>query len=121
MGLSYNFKQAVKWFLFILFIGYYGSILLFTHTHIINGVTIVHSHPYKPFSESGTSNHSHSSNEIVVLQALSHFLLTLVFLYVSLTVYRVLVEALKTAGYHFNKFLKAYYTFLLRAPPFKYS
>ena len=29
-----------------LFIAYLGCIIAFTHVHIVNGVTIVHSHPY---------------------------------------------------------------------------
>lgn len=121
MGLSKKCEQVVKWFLFALFIGYYGSILLFTHTHVIDGVTVVHSHPYKPVSESATSNHNHSSNEIFVLQVLSNFLSTLVFLFVSFVVFRVLIDEKTASVYYFHNISKAYYTFLLRAPPIKLS
>ena len=35
----------MKWFLPVLFISYMAGITLFTHSHVVNGVTIVHSHP----------------------------------------------------------------------------
>ena len=31
----------------LLFISYLGCLIAFTHVHIVNGVTIVHSHPYE--------------------------------------------------------------------------
>ena len=46
----------MKWFLPVLFISYMAGITLFTHSHVVNGVTIVHSHPFKKGSE-----HSHTT------------------------------------------------------------
>ena len=37
----------MKWFLPVLFISYMAGITLFTHSHVVNWVTIVHSHPFK--------------------------------------------------------------------------
>lgn len=37
----------MKCFLPLLFIAYLGGITLFTHSHVVNGVIIVHSHPFK--------------------------------------------------------------------------
>lgn len=37
----------MKLFLPLLFISYWGGITLFTHSHVVNGVVIVHSHPFK--------------------------------------------------------------------------
>ena len=34
-----------------MFISYMAGITLFTHSHVVNGVTIVHSHPFKKGSE----------------------------------------------------------------------
>lgn len=56
--------------LLALYIGYYFSVTSFTHSHIINGVTIVHSHFH-------TQNHiqkgTHSENEITLISELSAF------------------------------------------------
>lgn len=41
----------------IFFIVYYGSVSLFMHVHIENGVTIVHSHPFKK-TDGGVHQHA---------------------------------------------------------------
>jgi len=56
----------------ILFIGYYGSITLFYHSHLILGDTIVHSHPYKSDSN-GNPVHSHTEKGYLTIQFLSFF------------------------------------------------
>lgn len=52
--------KYVKWILPALFILYYGNISLFIHTHIVDGVIIVHSHPFK--NNPDGSPHDHNSN-----------------------------------------------------------
>lgn len=52
-----------------LFILYLGSIISFTHVHIINGVTIVHSHLY-PNNADGTQQ-EHTGTELQLLHQLS--------------------------------------------------
>ena len=44
-----------------------GCISLFTHTHVVNGVTIVHSHPYKSGAE-----HEHTTAEFQLIHILSN-------------------------------------------------
>ena len=61
----------MKWFLPVLFISYMAGITLFTHSHVVNGVTIVHSHPFKKGSE-----HSHTTVEFQLIHLLSHVLVT---------------------------------------------
>ena len=63
-------SRALKalWLL-VLFVGYQWAVLGFTHTHIINGVTIVHSHPF-------TGTHDHQAGSYIQLAQLSHFLTT---------------------------------------------
>ena len=63
-------------FLLVLFLGYYGSITLFTHSHIINGVTIVHSHPFNYDNGDGTTKLPHSEKQLFLIQLLSEFLTT---------------------------------------------
>ena len=58
----------MKWFLPVLFISYMA---LFNHSHVVNGVTIVHSHPFKKGSE-----HSHTTVEFQLIHLLNHVLVT---------------------------------------------
>ncbi|HIX26584.1 MAG TPA: hypothetical protein H9859_02950 [Candidatus Barnesiella excrementigallinarum] len=60
-------RPIAKYFLPILFITYMGCISLFTHTHVVNGVTIVHSHPYKSGAE-----HEHTTAEFQLIHILSN-------------------------------------------------
>lgn len=53
-------------FLFMLFLSYQAGITLFSHSHNVGGVTIVHSHPY------ASSTHSHSANQLYTISAASN-------------------------------------------------
>lgn len=55
---------VTKWLLFALFIGYMGSITLFTHTHVVNHIRYVHSHPFK---KSENKQHHHTENQLFLL------------------------------------------------------
>ena len=61
--------NITRYFLPILFISYLASITFFTHVHVVNGVTIVHSHPFKQ----GTA-HQHSTVELLHIHILSHLI-----------------------------------------------
>lgn len=50
---------------------YMAGITLFTHSHVVNGVTIVHSHPFKKGGE-----HSHTTVEFQLIHILDHTLVT---------------------------------------------
>lgn len=56
----------MKLFLPLLFVLYWGGITLFTHSHVVNGVIIVHSHPFK-------ANHQHSQAEAETILYLDHY------------------------------------------------
>lgn len=60
----------MKWFLPILFIAYCGSISMFTHVHVVNGVTIVHAHPFKNALDGGGHHHG-SFSEIQLFHLLT--------------------------------------------------
>lgn len=70
--LSKRMKDVVKIALPVLFIAYASCITFFTHTHIVNGVTIVHSHPYSS-DENGKPSHEHTGAEIQLIHTLSTF------------------------------------------------
>ncbi len=70
----------IKYFLLILFIGYYASITLFYHSHTINSTTIYHSHPYFPLTDADglPINHSHTENELTFIKSLTLFIYTFI-------------------------------------------
>lgn len=49
-----------RFFFPLIFLLYFGGITLFNHTHVVNGIIIVHSHPF-----SGEHNHSEKSLETI--------------------------------------------------------
>lgn len=53
-----------KWFFIILFTSYVSGISLFTHTHVINNTTYVHSHPFKKGEK---KQHTHTENQLFIL------------------------------------------------------
>lgn len=51
--------KYIKLLLPALFMVYFGSVSLFTHVHVVNGTTIVHSHPFD--KRGGADGHKHGS------------------------------------------------------------
>ena len=51
----------------LIFSCYYSGISLFSHVHIVNGASVVHSH------WDGTSEHNHSDSQFAVIDLLSNF------------------------------------------------
>ncbi|WP_158712857.1 hypothetical protein [Parabacteroides pacaensis] len=64
-------RKYLKWVLPVIFIGYFGIVSLFEHTHIVNGVVVVHSHPFKSLPEGAA--HHHTANQLQLFYFLSHF------------------------------------------------
>lgn len=64
-----NCKKYLRLLLPVLFGFYLGNLIWYTYIHIVDGVTIVHSHPYKK-SQGEPVDHEHSSS---VLQLLNQF------------------------------------------------
>lgn len=66
---------AIALVLLSVFVFNYTSMNFFSHAHIINGVTIVHSHIYKSSTESKTTKsntgHTHTSSELTLIAELS--------------------------------------------------
>ncbi len=61
--------------LLLLFVVYYGDSALFYHTHIINGVTIVHSHMHNEHHHD-SSDGEHSESQITLISCLNSQLQT---------------------------------------------
>ena len=60
------YRNIIKVFLPVLFVLYLGDITLFTHSHVVNGVVIVHSHPFK-------GKHHHTEAQLETIFFLSTF------------------------------------------------
>lgn len=99
-------------FLPLLFIWYISGISLFPHTHIVDGVTIVHSHP-NPDAE------HNSGEDFVTINMLSHFHSCGAEIGVQLpSIFQLLIseyDGIRDISLSVNKF---YRYFGLRAPPF---
>lgn len=59
--------NIMRCFLPVLFIAYLASVTFFAHIHVVNGVTIVHSHPFKKGAA-----HQHTTVELLLVHFLSH-------------------------------------------------
>lgn len=64
-------RKYMKWLLPILFIGYTFTVSLFEHTHIIDGVIIIHSHPFKSLPDA--ASHQHTVAQLQLFHFLTHF------------------------------------------------
>ena len=53
--------------LLLLFSCYYSGISMFSHVHIVNGSSVVHSHL------GGNAEHEHSESQYAIIDILSHF------------------------------------------------
>ena len=70
-----NVNKLIHLFLLALFLSYYGSITFFSHYHVVNGVTIVHSHFFCGHADAdGKANHTHSPKEVTLIAYLTTFI-----------------------------------------------
>ena len=110
-------KGVIKQLLLILFLGYYVSVTFFPHVHIENGVAVVHSHPYNPFSKENPTKQQHSKSEYTLIAHLDHFLtfISLSFL-ASITIkeFCTVLLFINESIFHAHAFL---FSNGLRAPP----
>ena len=120
LKVKYWMGKSVGFILLILFLGYYGAITLFPHSHVVNGVTLVHSHPYKLVKGSGSSNLQHTGNDFMLIQLLSGFITTaFVALFVTLVLRFLLFKiVVKSANVGYAE-PGGYHNYSLRAPPYK--
>ena len=88
-----------------LFIAYLGCIIAFTHVHIVNGVTIVHSHPYHK-TDDGRPDHEHGYAEFQLLHQLSvlqirgaAFVAILLALFIPLSVTYLSLRSIRTISF----------------------
>lgn len=68
-----NRHVVKKWVLLALFASYVIAISFFTHTHVINRITYVHSHPFKMGEK---AQHTHTENQLFLLAHFYHTQIT---------------------------------------------
>lgn len=104
-------RRILKIFLPLLFITYLGGITLFTHSHVVNGVIIVHSHPFK-------GQHEHTEVQLETIFFLSSFIASSVpELIVAALVFLFLLRVLGIPAVERIKCTKSDGGINLRAPP----
>lgn len=104
-------RNIMKCFLPLLFIAYLGGITLFTHSHVVNGVIIVHSHPFK-------GQHEHTEVQLETIFYLASFVSSsLPLLPVAATVFLVLLCVLSILTTECIKCVKLRGGICLRASP----
>jgi|GEM_PF-57052 len=82
-----------------LFIAYLGCIIAFTHVHIVNGVTIVHSHPYHK-TDDGRPDHEHGYAEFQLLHQLSVLQITgAAFVAILLAAFYSFIRSIRTISF----------------------
>lgn len=65
--------RVTRWAILVLFVSYFSGISFFTHSHVVNSVRYVHSHPYKRGEE---QKKPHSQNELILLDFFYHTTIT---------------------------------------------
>ncbi|MCD8261023.1 MAG: hypothetical protein LUD15_05635 [Bacteroides sp.] len=62
-----TYLHTIRYGLAALFVSYVAFVSLFTHSHVVNGVAIVHSHPFDKDGE-----HHHTEAEFQLIHSLSN-------------------------------------------------
>lgn len=68
MGKTLGKSVCLRVFMPLLFMAYVLCVSMFTHTHVVNGTTIVHSHP-----SDASASHDHTDGEYQVLEMITHY------------------------------------------------
>ena len=72
MCVNLRVRKAIAALFLLLFVAYYSNATLFEHTHIINGVTIVHSH-FHAGSHHNSHSGGHTANNVTLISQLNTF------------------------------------------------
>ncbi|MCL1934201.1 MAG: hypothetical protein FWF53_10385 [Candidatus Azobacteroides sp.] len=113
---KYRVRQIISTLLVVLFVLYYADIALFQHTHIINGVTVVHSH-FHGSNHEKTPTGGHTTTEITFFADNSLFqTFGDVLTSIDIRLFLVFCGIVLVSGH--NQFSKGFHDFFfLRAPP----
>jgi hypothetical protein len=119
-GLKHIYKRLLGFTLLILFTGYFGSITFFPHTHIVDGIHVVHSHPFPNGKIPLT--HNHSKNGFILIQFVSNFIASAPVLLIVCATIRVTPDIrflINNVEFTPDTYLFSYHR--ARAPTFRFS
>jgi hypothetical protein len=120
MKFNFSINKLMRYCLLVLFLGYYGGITLFHHQHIIEGVSIVHSHPFKSCSGSSPVEHRHSKSGFALLQFISDFIAVISLIFFGVSIIRKIANNIfLISDENVPVSFPHYCNNLLRAPPIK--
>lgn len=112
-------NQAIKYSLFIIFVGYYFSISAFYHSHLVDGVVITHSHPFfnDPIKNTPYQSHQHSASSLINIQELTDIQLleTIIMAASIVPIWFLLTTIVKRLVSYYHHFTEIHAQ--LRAPP----
>ena len=109
-----HFLKVLSFFLIVIIFSNNLNSALYTHSHKLkDGTTVVHAHPYNSQNETG-KQHSHSNEELIVLQIFSQIFAFIIFILFIL----ILNQARKSIEFVFDGFRRSIpRIFSNRAPP----
>lgn len=110
-------KNLVAAFLVMLFVAFYVNATMFWHSHIINGVTIVHSHIHGS-SHTSSSDGGHSVREITLISMCSSVQMVESHDAGAVSCPALTLLAVFVMRIGFSLFARTVCPFLLRAPPY---
>lgn len=105
-----------KYFFLLLFLGFFGSVTLFDHAHVVGGITILHSHPFKS-DKNGIPTHNHTTNGYIIIHLLMNFTALAVFILIAINFILNLLGKISIKYYNWS-LSQSYLVFNpLRGPP----
>jgi|GEM_PF-1320065 len=105
-----------RYFLLLLFLGFFASTNFFDHTHISDGNIIVHSHPFK-HDRNGNPTHNHKDTDYLLIYLIQNYLAIAPAILFFSELISIIIKKI-IAGKERNKNPKdLIFSFLQRGPP----
>ncbi len=92
LNMTRLYRKLSGYLLVIVFFNYFISVTFFNHTHLIEGITYFHSHPYKNHSGGQPVNHNHSDNEFLLIQFISNLVTIVPIVFTGITILRNIID-----------------------------
>lgn len=83
ISLIQTYRKLPAYFFFLLFCGHLMLFSLFPHNHIVDNVSIVHSHPYKSHLKNVPFNHNHTKSGFLLFQFISNLIASVPVLFIG--------------------------------------
>ena len=104
-------KSIVAILFLVLLMSYKVGVTMFVHAHDVDGTMVVHSHPFT------SSNHSHSSSQVIAIGQLSSFNGIENATYEEINIFRCCISEIEIINNLYNVINVGIASLLLRAPP----